>query len=1173
MNLFFKSYRIFLIFFLLLAWETCFTSGIAQENTLYLSPWIQEIKLPAPYSEIPNVSCYQDQKGTIFLGKENGLTIVNGKDFNHLHLNGPVYVTGGDSDTLFYAAENDLGFLIRGVESNFQIHSRKHVIPSSQRTFVPSGLVELKGHLFMNTNHGVYHLQGRKVRFYPMEETDTRLHQVYDKLYLTAKGRGILLWTGQGFREMVSKDQLEGNAILLGAGEQQTLRILSTSGKIYELQGQESKPLYKMELPFANRLTFIDIVKGTQLFVELDDSEISLVDLNKKKVYERRVISGLPHNEIIQVFSTANNEIWILGPHSLHRINDPSPLNILTIQSEISGQIQSSIIIDNQIFIGTSKGLFKLRPDRGASNQWNYESLLTEINESIHLLSSFGNQLYAAGLHHLYSIRTGAVNLMDEGSVTGMLPLDENTLLVSGEKGLLTYSRNNQGGWNATFIDRDLSYAHSFVLHDQQAYFLSQNSIFRFSRNTNKVAPILFHSDKLLYKLSSLEDRLFLLAGNQVYQYEKNEETFLPLNGEHKTRMLLESQKVVPENEGNYWILQQNHVSRISDRNPSYPVLQMLDEVIDLHYHDSLLFITSKNSIALFDPSIQGLNKNEGHLHIEQVSHSKQKIEFSLAGLDFQADPKPLFRYRLLPGDDQWTEWRISRLLTFTFLRPDDYQLEVQSMDLFGNVTSTVEHRFEITPPLHRTWYAYVVYAILLLVGLFLLRKWQLLSYQNAESKLSLRVQTRLKEVALEKEVSDKLKTEIVPQRTGDQAKSKAKSKWDKYERATVLFSDIQGFTKIAEEMNPEALIDELDKFFFHFDSVVDKYNIEKIKTIGDAYMAAGGIPKKNSTNPVEVILAALEMQSYMQHLKSAKADIWDLRIGIHTGPVIAGVVGHKKLSYDIWGDTVNTASRMESSGTPGKVNISGITYGMVKEYFICEYRGKLPVKYKGNIDMYYVTGLRPELSVDLKGIPNKRFFTKLQLLRLGDLENLVFDDILSNLPESLHFHTVDYARKVYNQSFLLCRAEEIEQSDRLLVRTAALMLFTGLTQSYNNFENRTSVLSREILPDFQYSDTQIDQICNLVLSTKLPFNPGNRLEKILIDTKMDYIGGPDYTANIKRLFLELKETGSKINGQQFKKHQLELLYGFEFYTIAGQRLREVSGTDQMATLEQERWI
>jgi len=263
----------------------------------------------------------------------------------------------------------------------------------------------------------------------------------------------------------------------------------------------------------------------------------------------------------------------------------------------------------------------------------------------------------------------------------------------------------------------------------------------------------------------------------------------------------------------------------------------------------------------------------------------------------------------------------------------------------------------------------------------------------------------------------------------------------------------------------------------------------------------------------------------------------------------------------------------MESSGLAGKVNISGITYSMVKEYFICEYRGKLPVKYKGNIDMYFVNGLRPELSVDLKEIPNKRFFTQLQLLRLGDLEEKIFEDILKELPETLHFHKLEYARKVYNQSFLLCRAEEIEQEDRLLVRTAALMLYTGLTQSFSNFENRSSVISREILPGFKYSETQIDQICNLILSTKMPFSPNTPLEKILIDARMEYLGRPDFTTHIKLLYQEMKEVGAKINGQQFKKQQLELLYNFEFFTVAGQRLREVSGADQMATLEQERWI
>jgi class 3 adenylate cyclase len=644
------------------------------------------------------------------------------------------------------------------------------------------------------------------------------------------------------------------------------------------------------------------------------------------------------------------------------------------------------------------------------------------------------------------------------------------------------------------------------------------------------------------------------------------------------------SQSILRADNQGYWILQNNSdpLSRVfysaSLKEPSaafqaFPVLQNLGVVIDMAFADSVLVLTGKDRVSLFD--LRNLKQLPGLLSLsfsESGSAAGGKM-FHFSGMELQQLPKPWFRYRVLPDPVSWSPWSPSRECSLSGLKHGSYTLEVQAMDLYGRITDAEPMLFTVPPPWYAAWYAYVIYVILLLMALFLIQKWRLLNYRRAESRIAQRMELKIQNLAAEKEKSEKLVTEMLPEETANQIRSHGKAKWDKYERATVLFSDIQGFTKIAEEMNPEKLIDELDQFFFHFDSVVEKYNIEKIKTIGDAYMAAGGIPNRNSTNPVEVVLAAIEMQTYMQQLKSTRANIWDLRIGIHTGPVIAGVVGHKKMSYDIWGDTVNTASRMESSGTAGKINISGITYSMVKDYFICEYRGKLPVKYKGNIDMYYVTGLRPELSVDLKGIPNKRFFIKLQILRLGDLEEKVFGDILRSLPESLHFHNLEYARKVYNQSFLLCRSEEIEEEDRLLVRTAALMLYTGLTQDYHNFQNRSAVICREILPGYKYSDRQIDQICNLVLATKTPSNPETQLEKIMVDAKMEYIGRPDYPDRLNLLFQELKETGSKINGQQFKNQQLELLYEFQFYTVAGKRLREVSGQKQMNNLEKERWI
>jgi len=198
---------------------------------------------------------------------------------------------------------------------------------------------------------------------------------------------------------------------------------------------------------------------------------------------------------------------------------------------------------------------------------------------------------------------------------------------------------------------------------------------------------------------------------------------------------------------------------------------------------------------------------------------------------------------------------------------------------------------------------------------------------------------------------SEKLLLNILPAETARELKANGKAKAKYYESVTVMFTDFKGFTTIAEKLSAEELVSELDFLFRKFDEIISKYNIEKIKTIGDAYMCAGGLPTANTTNAMDVVSAAIEIQSWMR----AQNNKWNLRIGIHSGPVTAGVVGDKKFAYDILGDTVNTASRMESSGEAGKINISGATHQLVKDKFTCEFRGKIPAKNKGEIEMYFI--------------------------------------------------------------------------------------------------------------------------------------------------------------------------------------------------------------------------
>lgn len=537
----------------------------------------------------------------------------------------------------------------------------------------------------------------------------------------------------------------------------------------------------------------------------------------------------------------------------------------------------------------------------------------------------------------------------------------------------------------------------------------------------------------------------------------------------------------------------------------------------------------------------------------------------------FELEPAGVceYRYFLRGFDKSPTNWRSTNQKEYTNLPPGSYSFIAMFRDSSGREGETYPVNLKIIPAWYISRPALILYPVLLLLAFWGLYRILKIRFDHKQFLLEQMINQKMKEMQESKDKTEKLLANVLPRETADEIMATGRAAKIKYNFVTVLFSDIQGFTQIAEEMNPEVLIDELDKFFFHFDSVVEKYRIEKIKTIGDAYMCAGGIPEKNRTNPVEVILAALEMQAYMKKLKEASAikgmKYWDIRIGIHTGTVVAGVVGQKKLSYDIWGDTVNTASRMESSGEAGKINISGTTYEFVKDFFICEHRGKMPVKYKGELDMYFVNGIVPELC-DENGLPNRKFFIKMQIIRLQDVEELITRLYGEEASPNLYFHNTAMLKNISTQVDLLSRAENLPEEEYVILKAAAVFLYAGYAADYGRPLEESALLIEETLPRYGFSTEDIDRVKKLISNS---FNEQYETlsDMILHDARYDYLGRVDYIRLTDKLYREQAEYGIITDKLSWLDIQKKLLRENEFLTKTGKLLRSVGIEDQISAL------
>lgn len=608
--------------------------------------------------------------------------------------------------------------------------------------------------------------------------------------------------------------------------------------------------------------------------------------------------------------------------------------------------------------------------------------------------------------------------------------------------------------------------------------------------------------------------------------------------------------------------------------DPSYPLIR----TAELNVFFSSLVL---ENIRITPASSDILEQSISYTRYLNLPFNKRSIQLFFFADDLSNPSRVEYKYRLT-GEDEIEEFiGTNGELRFTSIAPGEYKLQVFARNYGGAWNKQpAELTIRVEKPFWYAWWFYALLITMISFFIYLRVRTKINNERRQQVRLELKIAERTREireksakieqqkkvleeqkVALEreKEKSERLLNNILPSETATQLKNFGKSTARDFNLVTVMFTDFVGFTGIAENMKAKDLVTILDEHFKKFDEIIEDLDLEKIKTIGDAYMCAGGVPIRNRTNPIHCVLAALRIQTYMkghnEKVAATGGQQWQLRIGINTGPVSAGVIGTKRYAYDIWGRTVNRAQRMERYCTPGKIAISEDTYDYIQPYFICKPKGMIPSKSGLNIQMYEVERIKPELSVNAEGIfPNEafqqlvnlHFFSKINYLKA---EKFILNKLKNELSPKLHYHSFKHSKDVTKQAERIALSEGITDEDLFLLKTAATYHDAGFIERYDKNEPIGAKMAEEILPKFGYTKAHIERIKELIFVTQIPHQPKNKLEEIMCDADLDYLGRSDFHTIADLLRRELREHGKINSDREWDRIQVSFLTQHRYFT------------------------
>ncbi len=1179
--------------------------------------------------ESQNFSVVQNKEGIMYFGNANGIMEFDNSSWHLIKIPGKPILTINSKNEIYYGGYNQIGKI---VYENGLPFAKIFNINKNDKFGQVEQIIAIDKDLYVVSPKHLLYFHNDSLQTIKTFKYGIKIFKFNEKVLCTIKGKGLFYCQNGDFTKFEDFDLFENiNIFDLITLSSEEFLIRDQKSESFFKYSEGLLTEFKTdadEFIRANTYSTGLVLDNDRIVFGTDHGGIVCVDKDGHYLFSMSRDNGLRDNQITSLFVANDGNLWLTTFSGIILIETKSNISFFGSYYGLNGVILSVLRYNSDLYVATTNGVYLYNRQSvydKTRNTFDYKAKFKKIEEIRAMcwkLVEIQGNLYAVTNDGIYQINKSGAKLKLAGNfqTISQMSFFPDNVLIGSKDGLLIASIKNSNIDTLGYV-QNFSYSTRTICEDYFGNFwlgTSEDGLFQLSffsglnlkpeiiSFVNKTGlpeeydwidvfssfqGVLFATNKGVYRYNYqvnyfFEDTLFkknyAKTNSYLYplvedinkniwysnitdgkyeretgrfEFEESSSSYTTVASpySHLKEFVIES--IYPEDNGDVWLGSTEALIKINNDDTKFfeKKINVLIRKITVH-GDSLIYVPFKNN---------DLEKYE-------FKYSDKTIRFDFTALNYNSFGQAKYQIQLVGFDNNWSDWTSANFKEYTSLFEGDYEFQIRAKDEYGNISDVTSLYFTIRAPVYRTWYAFLFYVLILFTAVFLILKLNELRHANERYSLEKLVEDRTNELAYQKEQTEQLVKKLLPQNTADELRETGKAKSQKYEMVTVLFADIQGFTKIAAQAKPEELIKHLNRLFTSFDKIIAQYNIEKIKTIGDAYMCAGGMPNRDSTNPVEVVLAALEMQRKIAEINSESNLKLEIRIGVHTGPVVAGVVGSKKLEYDIWGDTVNIASRMESYGVVNKVNVSESTYKWIKDFFVCQYRGKIDVKYKGEMEMYFVHEIKKTLSENADRItPNQDFFIRMLFLKYKTIQEDILELLEKNLPSNLYYHDLKHTIDFLYIAEDIGRKEGISEEEMLLLKCAALFHDAGFIVSYDNNEEIGAKMAAETLAKNGFSATQIETVKRLIMATKMPPRPKDLLEKIMCDADLDYLGRPDFIPISQNLFRELFERGKINTIDQWNKMQYKFIKSHNYFTATARDNRDAGKQLVLKELEE----